>query len=435
MPQDTNIAEKTYDLITDDGETRACDAIAEEACQEAPGSFFKNAFNGFCTKLAEQLTSPGVVIPWVLSVLNASVGLSGLLVPIKNAGSLLPQLIVSAKIRAFAVRKYFWAGAGIMQGIMLALMAWVIYALDGNLAGYLIVAGLFIYSVASGVGSIAFKDVMGKTIPKGKRGRLLALRATGGGVLTVVAGLIFYFYFNENTSEIVYVGLFAIAAVLWWLAAALFASIDEKKGAQEGGRTPIQELKNGFTILKEDTNFRNFLITRALLMAIPLAQPFLILYAREILDASLQGLGLFVIVTGISNAVSSPFWGKFADKSSRGLMAVVAVLGIVTCLYAAFFEQLPDSWQHIYAYAPVFFLIVMAHGGARLSRKTYLVDYAPKKERPLYVSLANTVIGIFTILTAGIGIIAEAFSLQVLLYFLMAMLLVAIVLSIQLKKT
>ena len=435
MSQDTNIAEKTYDLITDDGEARACDAIADEACIEAPGSFFKNAFNGFCTKLAEQLTSPGVVIPWVLSVLNASVGLSGLLVPIKNAGSLLPQLIVSAKIREFSVRKYFWAGAGLFQGIMLALMAWVIYALDGNTAGYLMVAALFLYSIASGVGSIAFKDVMGKTIPKGKRGRLLALRATGGGVLTVGAGLIFYFYFNGSTDKVIYVGLFAIAAVLWWIAAALFASIDEKPGATEGGRTPIQELKNGIGILKSDTNFRNFLITRALLMAIPLAQPFLILNARNLLDVSLQGLGLFVIVTGISNTVSSPFWGKFADKSSRGLMVVVSLLGIVTCAYAALFYLLPDSWQNIYAYAPVFFLIVMAHGGARLSRKTYLVDYAPKEERPLYVSLANTIIGIFTILTAGIGIIAEAFSLQALMYFLMTMLLSSAILAPTLKKT
>ncbi|MDX1628585.1 MAG: MFS transporter, partial [Fulvivirga sp.] len=264
MFQDTNIAEKTYDLITDDGETRACDAISESACEEAPGSFIKNAVNGFCTKLAEQLASPGVILPWVLGVLNASVGLTGLLVPIKNAGSLLPQLLVSAKIRAFSVRKYFWAGAGMVQGLMLALMAWITYSLEGNLAGYLIVAALFIFSIASGVGSIAFKDVMGKTIPKGKRGRLLATRATGGGVLTVVAGAVFYFYVDKDTDVIFYAIIFLMAAILWWIAAALFISIDEKKGASEGGRTPVGEAKNGLSVLKKDINFRNFLITRSL---------------------------------------------------------------------------------------------------------------------------------------------------------------------------
>lgn len=435
MSQDTNIAEKAYDLITDDGETRACNAIAEEACNEAPYSFVKNAVNGFCTKLAEQLASPGVILPWVLSVLNASVGLTGLLVPIKNAGSLLPQLLVSAKIRAFAVRKYFWVGAGLVQGLMLALIALIIYTLEGNLAGYLIVAALFVFSMASGVGSIAFKDVMGKTIPKGKRGRLLATRATGGGILTVIAGLVFYFFVNESTDLTFYVYLFLIAAFLWWASAALFAAIDEKPGAQDGGRTPLNEAKNAISLLKEDRNFSNFLITRALLMAIPLAQPFFIIYARQLLDVSLQSLGLFVIVAGVSNTISSPFWGKFADKSSRGLMVVVSVMGILTCLYAILFDQLPANLQTIYAFAPIFFVNIMAHGGARLSRKTYLVDYAPEKERPLYVSLANTVIGVFTLLTAGIGFIAELFSLEALMFFLIAMLVAVIVMALNLKKT
>ncbi|MDX1628710.1 MAG: MFS transporter, partial [Fulvivirga sp.] len=164
------------------------------------------------------------------------------------------------------------------------------------------------------------------------------------------------------------------------------------------------------------------------------AQPFFIVYARRLLDVSLAGLGLFVIVTGISNTVSSPFWGRFADKSSRKLMIVVSIMGIATCVYAVIFDRLPETWQSIYAFAPVFFVNIMAHGGARLSRKTYLVDYAPKKERPLYVSLANTVIGIFTLLTAGIGLIAELFGLEILMYFLISMLVGVIVLALNLKE-
>jgi len=426
MLKDTNITEKIYESITGEGEARACDAIAEEACVDTPGNFTKNAINGFCTKLAEQLSSPSVVIPWVFSLLNVSIGVTGLLVPIKNVGSLLPQLFVSAKIRAYAVRKYFWAVAGAIQGLMLFIMAWSVYKGGSDSTGLLIVAALFVYSIASGVGSIAFKDVLGKTIPKGQRGRLLATRATGGGILTVLAGIYFYFFLRGSDDRESYALLFGVAAILWFIAALLFASITERKGAQEGGRTPINEFKKGSYLLKEDKNFRNFLIVRALLIAIPVSQPFFIMHASDLFGVELKGLGLFVLVVGISNAVSSPFWGKSADKSKRMQMTIAALIGIMTLFYACLFEDLPDTVQTIYAYSPIFFLSIMAHAGARLSRKTYLVDYAPKKERPLYVSVANTLIGVVAFLTAGVGFIAELFSIHVLFYFLIFLLLIAL---------
>lgn len=48
--------------------------------------------------------------------------MAGLLVPIKNAGSLMPQLLVSAQIRAFAIREYFWGGAALIQALCMLLM-------------------------------------------------------------------------------------------------------------------------------------------------------------------------------------------------------------------------------------------------------------------------------------------------------------------------
>lgn len=99
--------EKIYDWITNEGEERVCKAIDEEQCKSVPGNFIKNSLSGFCSKLAEQLVSPGVTLPWILSMLGASSVFAGLLVPLKNAGSLLPQLLVSAKIRAFKKAKIF----------------------------------------------------------------------------------------------------------------------------------------------------------------------------------------------------------------------------------------------------------------------------------------------------------------------------------------
>jgi hypothetical protein len=77
---------------------------------------------------------------------------------------------------------------------------------------------------------------------------------------------------------------------------------------------------------------------------------------------------------------------------------------------------------------------MMAHGGARLSRKTYLTDFAPEDERPLYIALSNTLIGGFTVLTAGIGFIAEWFNYEILLLFLISMLLLSVFWIYRLKE-
>ncbi len=423
---------RVYEFLTED-EERACDAISEESCREVPGNFFLNGLNGFCTKLAEQIASPEIIIPYVFAIIGVPSFYSGLLVPVKNTGSLLPQLFVSAKIRAFTLRKYFWSGAGLTQGIILLLMAVVVYSQSGGTAGFLIVLLLLIFNMASGVGSIAFKDVMGKTIPKGKRGRLLSFRATGGGVLTIVAGIILYLYISKDSSEIVFSILFAISGFLWILSAILFALIKEEKGATEGGRSPIDEVRKGWVLLKNDKNFLNFLITRSLLLAIPLVQPFLILYASERIDVNLSGLGLFVIASGVSNTISSPFWGKFSDKSSKGVMIFSSFFAIAVCAYALCFDLLSNEWQTIYTYGPIFFLIVIAYGGARMARKTYLVDYAPKDERPLYVSVANTFMGIITLLSGVLSLIAGFFGVKIMIVLLVVLMLLAAFSAMRLK--
>lgn len=426
--------ETIYEWMVEDGEERSCEAISEEDCKEVPGNFIKNTLSGFSSKLAEQLVSPSITLPWMLSILGVSSVFTGMLVPLKNLGSLLPQLFVSAKIRSFPIRKYFWGIPAFIQGLIIALMGLAMGIFEKNSIGILIVVLLLLFSIASGVSSVAFKDVMGKTIPKGKRGRLLATRATGGGVLTLVFGLALFFYISGQESKHIIFILISAAVVLWFLAGLFFVLIKESKGATGGGRTPVQELKKGFEFFKTDKNLRCFVFSRAFLMAIPLAQPFFVLIGKENTAASFSGLGLFVIASGLAALISSPFWGKFADRSSRKLMIVVAIFGIVNCFLVLGFMYLEAPLQNIYLFAPIILLNMMAHGGARLSRKTYLTDFAPEEERPLYIALSNTLIGFFTIVTAGIGYIAELFNYQVLLLFFVFMLLVSLIFSYNLKE-
>lgn len=372
-----------------------------------PANYVLNVANGACTKLAEQLASPGLVLPWLLASIGAPAFLVGFLAPIKQVGSLAPQLLVAARIRAAARRKWFWVGAGTAQALMLLGMIPAALMLSPVAAGVAIVALLAAFSVASGVGSVAFQDVVGKTIPKGRRGRLLANRAALGGALTLLAGIGMRFGLGDDAGIMPYLWLIAAAAVLWAGAALLFARIDETPGATEGGRRAIDETRRGMRLVRDVAGYRRYLGTRGLLTSIEIATPLYALHAHGLFGNQASALGIYVISIGVANIVSSPFWGLFSDRSSKRVMVLAGLIGAVAGVLALTLEILPADIRSGWMYAGVFVVLGIAMSGVRLGRKTYLVDAAPKDERPLYVAFANSAVGLVALVLGGLGLLAQ----------------------------
>ena len=399
--------QRMYRWLTDDNhDGRACDAISDDACHEAPRSFMLNASNGAATKLAEQLASPGLVLPWLLSAVGAPVVLVGWLEPIRQGGSLLPQLLVAAQLRARPVRKWFWVGAGSVQALALLAMAIAVATLDGVRAGWLVLAALAVFSVASGVGSVAFLDVVGKTIPKGKRGQLLGVRATAGGLLTLAAGIALRFGGGAEAGRGLYLLLLVAAASLWAAAALLFAAIPELEGATKGGRNAIGQVRAGLRLLATHRWYRRYLGARAGLLATELSIPFFALHARS-LGLSGADLGLAIVSVGLANLLSSPILGRLSDRvSSRLVMAIGGASTLVTVAYVLTIARLFDGTVSSTAYAPAFFLIGLALSAVRLGRKTYLIDAADDDQRPTLVALSNTSVGVLTFAYGALGWLA-----------------------------
>ena len=356
-------------------EGSACEGIPEDACTDVPRNFVLNAANGACTKTAEQLASAGVVLPLLLAAVGAPVGLAGVLEPVRRGASLLPGLIVSGRMRGFERRKGFWVVAGLVQAATLVVSAVAAAALSGALAGVVVVVMLAVFSLASGAGSVAFGDVMGKTIVTRRRGRLLGLRAAAGGVVTIVVGGVMAATLGPQVARGTFVGLLLASAALWVLGAWLFALIREPAGATAGARTPLAEARAGAALLRQVAGFRRFLLARGLLAVTEVAVPFYVLAAREDgVDAS--GLGAFLVASGVAAIVSNPVWGRLTDRSSdRAVMTAAGGIGALAAAFAAALHVAGSGSE--LAYAAVVFVAVVAQEGVRLGRKAYLVTAAP----------------------------------------------------------
>lgn len=94
-------------------------------------------------------------------------------------------------------------------------------------------------------------------------------------------------------------------------------------------------------------------------------------------------------------------------------MAMGGGAAILTGIYALVLGVLPASWHNPYLLGVTFLLAGLAIAGVRLGRKTYLVDYAPREQRPLYVALSNTLVGALTIIGGLLGAVAELLGLEI----------------------
>ncbi|MFG6666896.1 MFS transporter [Halomonas sp. HNIBRBA4712] len=393
---------RLFERLTGDDDSRMCQDIPEKACQEQPRNFFLHLFAALGNKLADELSSARLVLPWLMGIIGAPIWMVGFLVPIREAGALLPQIFVAGFIRPLPRRKWVWIAGALLQALCAAALALLAVSGSGSLGGALVLAALIGLSLARGVSSIATKDVMGKTIAKRRRGTLMGYSGSIAGGATLAAGAVLVLL-GDSPGEWALATLLGVAALGWGLNAFCVARIHEEPGAVEGGENAWKSIKYGVSLLKNDRAFLHFNVARALLLSSALALPYLALLGQEQSGSDLGNLGLMVVVSGLAAMVASPVWGKLADQSSRRVMCYAATGTTLGCLLGASLVWLPGTWsQSVVPYALVYALLVIIHHGVRLGRKTYLVDIATQDDRALYVALSNTLTGILMLVVGGI---------------------------------
>jgi len=402
-----------YDQVTGEEDARVCKEIPDEACAEQPRNFFAYLSANVLNKISDELVSARLTLPWLFSVLGIPAGFIGFLVPIREAGVLLPQLLVAAYVRAMRKRKIVWLIGALLSAAMLLLMGLIAWQTSGMLAGWLILACLVFYSLARGLCSVSAKDVLGKTISKTRRGRLMGYSTALAGLATLTIGLLLQSDFIGQDNLPVLLIFILVAGFLWLLAFLSFLAIVEPDGATEGGGNALQVALRSLKLLIDDKPFQQYVISRILLLSVALVIPFYVILVQQQLQGELSILGWLIIANGLASSLSAPLIGKLADHGSRNVMVGAALLagmvGIVTWYASSYHADLKFG---ISTAVIVFFLITLTHGAVRLGRKVYLVDMANTDNRAQYVAVSNTVIGIAMLFGGIIGVIADVFDVQ-----------------------
>jgi MFS family permease len=360
--------------------------------------------------------SLSTVIPSFVRQMTDSAPLVGLASTMFNGGWTLPQLFVArlvipkprkkpamlvalpGRLLPWVIAAALWAGLARHPSVMLVL--------------FFVCWGLF--AVTDGIASVPWYDILGRTIPLNRRGRLFGtaqavMGLAGIGVGALVALILERFVFPGSYALLFLlwgVGLIpsTIALLLMWEPPP---SDDSEAAIEEQVRSAWMRRVIG------DRRFRRLMLCRILFSMAGLATPFYVVHAVEVLQLPEAAVGTFVVAQTLAGIASSAVLGLLSERQGpRYVIRIgnaIAILGPVYALAA----HLEGGWLG-QAYPVVFVLLGIVNSTVMLGFSNYMLEIAPDQLRSAYVGFGNTVMGLLAVTPVIGGWLLEATSYSIL---------------------
>ncbi len=383
--------------------------------REVRRSFFLGVVNGALFEFAERLIDPPLVLTWFVSRLTSSNLLIGLVAPLGDAGWFLPQVFIAGLVQRMPRKMLSYTLAAVVRVLSWLLVAVAVWLVDDPTL--LLVAFFVLYGVArlaAGLGGLGFFEVVAKTIPPNRRGSFFAWRLLTGGLLGLGAGAVTREVLNRFAFPHGHALLFAIYTAVATPAMLAFILIREPPGtAGTAAPTLKQQLRRAGQFLRTDAVFRRYMGMRTALGLAGIALPFYGVYARNVLGAPEGMVGIYVAVRVAAGLVANLPWGALSDRKGNRLVTLWLALGNgFTALLAlglvgwVAVSPYRGPWLP-YLAIPLFLLNgALAPAGAFVG-SNFLLELVPEAERPLYLGLSNTLIGIVVLISGFGGLVVD----------------------------
>lgn len=349
------------------------------------------------------LASYVTIVPLFLSYLTESTALIGFVATLFYMGWQVPQLFVSNYVAGLRRYKPMTLVMTMIERVPyfgLALVAFAIPSIGADAALALTLLLLGIQSLGGGFTGTAWQSLMSKIMPPHRLGTFFGIQSAcvnlfgAGGAL--IAGLILErIAFPQSFSLLFFItGIsllisFAFLALTYEPASESKDVVARANWREFGGR--LRE------ILRENDNFRWFLIARALTSLSLTAVSFYTIYGIRRFDLSPELAGALTSVLLVSNTLTSTVIGWIGDRWGHRRVLIggnaLTVAAIAIVLFA------PEvGWLTV-----VFALTGAVNATQWSTMMTITVQFSSVAERPIYIGMANTLIAPVTIFAPIIG--------------------------------
>lgn len=377
-------------------------AAQQQANQNYRWNFIVNALDGASFWFGTSFLSNTIILPLYVSHFTNSPLLIGLIPFLATAGFLVPQLFMANAVERAPLKKFFPVNLGFFfQRLPILLLAPAAYFLAANQPTPALVTFFVLYAwytIGSGLTVIGWQDMIAKIFPVDKRGQFFGITnfvGNGAGVLGAVAVPIILAQF---TFPLGYVISFAIGAALIFLS-WVFLSMAREPAIRSNKPTVSQlsYLRSLPEVLRQDRNFRLYLLASIVFALSGMASGFLAVYAAQTWNLSDAEAGGFTLAFQIGLAVANLFFGFLADRKGHKLSLEISLAFSALSLLVAILA--PSPWWFI----PIFFLRGAVNAGTFVSGTSIVYEFTDAENRATYIGLANTLPGIAGAIAALVG--------------------------------
>jgi MFS family permease len=342
--------------------------------------------------------SAATILPVYFAHLSSSTFLLGLIPAMLDLGWFLPQLFTAQHVERLPRKKPLVMLLGVGERLPFLLMAggamWFA-RLPQAAAVTLFFALIAVRALASGLVATPWQEMIAKVIPVRWRGRFFGTSHSLGGALgligSAIAALILAeFPYPTNFALCFLVG-FSLTAISW---VGLLFTVEP---AQPPPPSATSYRKRLSAILREDHNFRGYILSRGLGYLGGMSLGFFAVYGVERFHLADAQAAIFTAIMSAVGMLSNALWGLMGDRRGHKLVmecsAAVWALALVLALAAK------SPW----VYYGVFALVGAANAGSILSDLSIVMEFGPEAQRPTYIGLARTLSAPFLFVAPLIG--------------------------------
>jgi len=363
--------------------------------------------------------NPTTVLPVLVRQLTSSALLVGLLTTVWTGGWLLPQLPAGRWLCERPRKKTYmvWL-AGLGRLAMPALAA--LFFLAGPSDAIVLLMGLFggvlIFRATDSIASVAWYDILSKAIPASRRGRVIGIGQTSGGLMALGAAVIVRWALSSAgpTFPLNFALLFGLASAgLFISLLGLIALVEPAELVENSASQQMSFVAHARHVVYSDRAFRMVTAVRLLSGLAGIAIPFYVVHATRELGLPPSFVGLAVGTQNVAGIISSFALGALAER--RGSVRVIqasAAMAFLAPLMALTLHALGAVQATLISggYLIVFAALSAVDGSILLGYLNYVMEIAPPGERPAYLGLSNTISGVLVVLPIVGGALLQATS-------------------------
>ncbi len=354
--------------------------------------------------------SPQTVVPAMVARLggtNVEIGTLGVLVYL---GLYIPQLFAARYVETLPWKKPWSIFFGTAQRTVILFMGLLVLLFGDLQSGTVLWAFLllfFLNSIMGGIATPGWFDLFAKLTSVKKRGRLVGIRNSLGGVGAFLGGFILTWLLATYMFPVSYAVGFFIAFLLQMSSIVVQSRLIESDPSPVvPGRSMMAFLRNLPAVLKSNPEFGRFLFASAFLVIAMVPSGFFTVYVLRDFQADESVVGQYTLAMVSIQVVSALAIGFITDRYGNKTALLCTSAAMLLASTWALFAPSPGWFTLVY----VFLGITL--GGEMMARFNMAIEYCPPELRSSFVGLMNTVLAPCYLAGLAGGVISDAVGYQ-----------------------